>query len=163
MAHPQEQKAPRIEVLSQYIKDMSFENPKAPMSLTLEETPKAEVALDVDVLPIEEEGDNLYEVTLAIKVHTTGGEHTMFIIDLEYCGVFMIEAEDEGLKELLLCVQAPQLLFPYARQIISTTVASAGLPPFNLSPVDFMGNFLNSQSADDEGEVPKKVVNKNIN
>lgn len=142
---------------AQYIKDLSFENPKAPNSLMLESQPEIDVALDIAANPL---GDKVFEVILDIQVHSAHNEQTLFVIDLQYAGVFTIDVNDEAKKELTLLVYCPSMLFPYARRVISDISRDGGFPPLMLSPVDFMGLYLQKKEAKmDKGKEETKTIN----
>ncbi|MFV0321484.1 MAG: protein-export chaperone SecB [Alphaproteobacteria bacterium] len=140
----QQAQAPNINVQVQYTKDLSFECPNAPEVFLLMAQNKAKpainVAHDVQVGRLGE--GNAYEVMLSIKVECQNEEDkkNMFLFELAYAGVFVVEAP-ENLIQLMLFVEAPRLLFPYARQIVSSTIIEAGFPPVHLPPIDFMETF----------------------
>lgn len=134
-----------VVVNAQYIKDLSFENPKSPMSLMLEEQPQIDVALDIAVAALEEQ---VYEVVLSVQVKSTAKDESIFLIELHYGGVFTLETSDEQEKELTLLVYCPSILFPYARRIISDVSRDGGFPPLMISPIDFMGLYAQKKAND---------------
>ncbi|MBA8667375.1 protein-export chaperone SecB [Holosporaceae bacterium 'Namur'] len=152
------QKKSSVVVNAQYIKDLSFENPKSPMSLMLEEQPQMDVSLDILVTPLE---PLIFEVVLSIEVRSSAKGSDLFIIDLHYGGVFTLEAENDAEKELTLLVYCPSILFPYARRIISDVSRDGGFPPLMISPIDFMG--LYSQKKANEAVPNKEEESKVIN
>ena len=129
--------APPLTLITQYVKDLSFENPRAPESVThLEEPPKVSLKIEVHARNWK---DNHHEVVLYLKVDTTSGGEPVFIIELTYAGLFTVGEVPEESMPLLLYVQCPQFLFPFARRVISDTVNDGGFPPLNIAPIDFLG------------------------
>ncbi len=136
--------APAIEVGHQYIKDLSFELPGAPRSFEEKATPEVNINVEVVVKPLEE---NSYEVCLRIDAQAKNGENTLFIAQLEYAGLFRLrETEPEHVQPLLM-IEAPRLLFPFARSIIATVTRDGGLPPLLISPIDFVALYRQQISA----------------
>ncbi len=126
-------------ISAQYIKDLSFESPRSPYSLITQEQPSIDISLDINAQTIHE---GTFEVVLSIRADATSKDEPVFIIDLHYAGLFSIENEDQiADKEIALLVHCPNILFPYARRIISDTVRDGGYPPLMLAPIDFMGLY----------------------
>ena len=134
-ANPQ----PQLNVVAQYIKDFSFENPNAPQSLAVVTAPpQIGIQINVNAKPLAE---NDIEVTLKLdgKAETNG--NLMFRFELEFAGVFRIlNVPQESLNAIVL-IECPRLLFPFAREIIATTVRNGGFPPLLLDPVDFVALY----------------------
>jgi len=125
-------------VNAQYIKDLSFENPRAPYSLMETEKPNINIDLDVKADQIHE---NTFEVIINVAVSADAGG-AIFVVDLSYAGLFTITDDmNQNAKEMVLLVHCPNILFPYARRIISDITRDGGFPPLMLSPVDFMGLY----------------------
>ncbi len=123
----------------QYIKDLSFENPKAPASFQMEREPTFDIGIDVTTNTI---GEHLYEVVLKFVVRAMQDKDPVFVTELEYAGVFSVETEDKEELEKALLVQCAAILFPFARRIIADTTRDGGYPPISLHPVDFFGLYL---------------------
>ena len=130
----------------QYVKDMSFEVPGAPgVFSTLRTPPNVNINLDVQARKLDE-NQNVFEVTLAIKASATEGATnggtpsgtTVFIAELEYCGVFTLTGFQPEHVEPVLLVECPRLLFPYARNILADVTRDGGFPPVLLQPIDFV-------------------------
>ena len=120
---------------NQYVKDLSFEAPEGPHPLNaLKEMP--EIALDVDV-GAQQLREGLFEVTLAMKAEARAKDRTLFLAELAYAGVFNVGEMPQDMVEPFLFVEAPRLLFPFARQIIATITRDGGFPPLMLQPIDF--------------------------
>ncbi len=124
---PAPQQQPQLNVVAQYIKDFSFENPNAPQSLTTGPTPP-QIAIQINVAakPLAE---NDIEVTLKLDGKAENAGNLMFRFELEFAGVFRIQnVPPESLNAVVL-IECPRLLFPFAREIIATTVRNGGFPP----------------------------------
>lgn len=118
----------------QYAKDLSLEVPLAPeIFKKLTTAPKLNMDFGIATNQLQ---DNNYEVVLNMKIKSSIEEDTLFILELDYGCVCTLNLPEE-IKEMALYIEIPKLLFPYARQIITTSLANAGLPPLMLAPVDF--------------------------
>ncbi|MEQ9115251.1 MAG: protein-export chaperone SecB [Rickettsiales bacterium] len=135
---------PNVTINSQYVKDLSFENPGAPLSLTKIKTPpKIDLGLDIKVKNISE---NNYEVTLLINAKALLEEESLFVVELEYAGLFTVEnIADENQKEQILLIYCPNLLFPFARSIIADATRDGGFQPLMVNPVDFGALYMSQK------------------
>ena len=124
---------------AQYIKDFSFESPHAPMIFADLQT-QPQMALDVNVMS-RALGGGAYESVLRIKLESKIQEKTAFIAELTYAGVFSLPDMPEEQMKLFLLAEAPRLLFPYARAIISNAVIDGGFPNVALQPIDFFALY----------------------
>ena len=129
-----------IQIASQYVKDMSFENPNAPNSVQ-GGAPAPQVAVNVDVRT-QQLADNSYEVVLHIKGDAKAGDTQAFIVELSYGGVVRLSegVPKEHIAPLLL-IEAPRLLFPFARSVIAEATRDGGFPPMLVQPIDFADLF----------------------
>jgi len=125
-----------LTVKAQYIKDLSFENPRAPASFqTMQGPPSIEVTVNVGAQHLAEQD---YEVTLAIIVSAKMQNEPLFMVELSYCGVVTLgQVPAEHMRPLLL-IEAPRLLFPFARNIVADATREGGFPPLLLQPIDFV-------------------------
>ena len=124
----------QVVINAQYIKDLSFENPNAPSSLVgNKEAPKIDVSVDIQVQKL---ADKNFEVTLIISAGAVIGDKKLFLVELNYAGVFSIDVPEAELEPVLM-IYCPNLLFPYARRIVSDAVRDGGFPPLMLDPIDF--------------------------
>ncbi len=131
--------APSLNVLVQYVKDLSFENPNAPRSLQPQEkTPQ--IGLQINVTP-KKIGEHEFEVEISLQGDAKVDENVLFAFDLTYCGIFRIQNVPQDQLPPVLMIECPRLLFPFARQIISETVRDGGFPPFNIDPIDFVALY----------------------
>lgn len=123
-----------VSINIQYIKDMSLELPHAPQIFSkMGNPPKINVDMNIDATKLN---DEQYEVTLHLRVNADIDEESLFIFELAYAAACTLNIPEEQ-KEPVMFIEIPKMLFPYARQIISSNLAEAGLPPLMLTPVDF--------------------------
>ena len=148
-----EDTGPAAGIVSQYIKDLSVENPNAPASFQWTEAPEIDVQFNIASKQIEGE---LHEVELKISLTSKSDAGTSFIIDLAYCGLIGMRGLEPEQMHMFTYAEAPRLLFPYARRVISDAVRDAGFPPFMLEPIDFKGLYL-SQLQSRQEEVGEPV------
>jgi preprotein translocase subunit SecB len=132
--------APSYSLVGQYIRDLSFENPGAPGSILLNNTqPTFQVAIDTNV---KKQADDIYAVELSLKAKAERDNAVLFNVELVYGGVYRIKNIPEAQLAPLLMVDCPMMIFPFARQVLATTVQSGGFPPIMLEPYDFRGRYL---------------------
>ena len=130
---------PQLNVLAQYIKDFSFENPNSPNSLAAQEKqPSINIQINVTANAV---AANAFEVALPIEGKAENDSLLLFGFELVYAGVFrIVNVQQENLHPLVM-IECPRLLFPFAREIIATSVRNGGFPPLMLDPVDFVGLY----------------------
>ena len=134
---------PQLHVVAQYIKDLSFENPNAPQSLTPGAQPQLGIQINVGAKPMS---DTDVEVTLKLEGKAENASTLIFRFELEYAGVFRIQnVPQESLNPIVL-IECPRLLFPFAREVVASTVRNGGFPPLLLDPVDFAGLYRQKMS-----------------
>lgn len=131
----QDDGAPLLNGLAQYTRDLSFENPNAPRSLTPQEkAPQISIQVNVGAQQLSETD---FEVELKLEGNAKVDDDTLFAFDLTYCGIFRaqnIPAED---LHPVVMIECPRLLFPFARQIVADAVRGGGFPPLYVDPIDF--------------------------
>jgi preprotein translocase subunit SecB len=126
-------------VMAQYIKDFSFENPNAPRSLApMQQQPQINVQVNVSPKPLSATD---YEVELRIDGKADVSGMVLFSFDLVFAGVFRLQNVPQENVSPLIMIEAPRLLFPYAREIISSAISNGGFPPLLLNPVDFVALY----------------------
>jgi preprotein translocase subunit SecB len=130
---------PGINVIAQYIKDLSFENPGAPATLRPRgASPNISVSVGVQPRPV---GEHEVEVELRLEARAVDGETTLFAVELVYAGVFrLINITQETINPIML-IECPRLLFPFARKIIADASQDGGFPPLLLDPIDFVALY----------------------
>jgi preprotein translocase subunit SecB len=134
-----EDNLPQVAMIAQYVKDLSFENPNAPMIYQAPEQPKIDVQFNIGTNPI---GDDVHEVALKIEVTATMGDVTGYAVELLYAGLFGIRnVPDEHLAPFLLA-EAPRLLFPFARRVVSDAIRDGNFAPLLLEPIDFGALYM---------------------
>ncbi len=132
------EQVPQLNVVAQYIKDFSFENPNAPKSLIGGEQPQISIQINVNAAPMS---DTDIEVVLQLSGKAETGGSLMFSFDLAFGGVFRIRNVPQESMNAVVLIECPRLLFPFAREIIATTVRNGGFPPLLLDPVDFVALY----------------------
>jgi preprotein translocase subunit SecB len=150
--------APMMLVNAQYVKDLSFENPNAPASLSQQTSePNVQIAIDVNADQI---ADKSFEVSLTLRAEGTSGTDPLFIVEIVYAGVFTLgEVPDEYVPPMLY-IEAPRQLFPFARAIIADAVRDGGFPPLLVQPIDFMSMYqqrvaqVQADAGEGEGDAP---------
>ncbi|MFZ1970488.1 MAG: protein-export chaperone SecB [Bradyrhizobium sp.] len=136
---PEAAPPPQLNVLAQYTKDFSFENPNAPGSLApQQQQPAINIQINVSANNVAETD---YEVTLSVEGKAESLGKLMFRFELAYAGVFRIANVPKENLHPLVMIECPRLLFPFAREIIATAVRDGGFPPLMLDPVDFVGLY----------------------
>jgi preprotein translocase subunit SecB len=135
---------PQLNVVTQYIKDFSFENPNAPRSLeNTGEPPQIAIQINVNASPISDI-DAEVVLTLIGKAEIAGS--VMFSFELQYGGVFRIQNVPSESMNAVVMIECPRMLFPFAREIIANAVRNGGFPPLLLDPVDFVGLYRQRMS-----------------
>ena len=142
---PQNVGAPGMRVLAQYLKDHSFENPRAPASFQEgDSAPGMEVNVDVNARSF---GASQFEVELSVSARARRGDDVVFVVETTYAGVFEITNVAEQQIEPILLIECPRLLFPFARQIVAETTSAGNFPPVLLDPIDFFGIYQRNLAA----------------
>ena len=139
--------APAVGLISQYVKDLSFENPNAPAIFQSANAPEVNVGFDIGASQV---GDDVHEVVLKIEVRATMDGKTAFIAELSYAGLFGIRNVPAEHLQPFLLGEGPRLLFPFARRVVADAIRDGGFPPLVLEPIDF--NTLYYQQAQQQGD-----------
>lgn len=131
----QDPQSAELSILVQYIKDLSFESPNAPVSLQGPgENPKLNVNINVQAAA---QADSIFEVSLHFEANATSDDGVIYNIELVYAGVFRISGVPDNLLQPVLFIDCPTLLFPFMRRIIADMTQEGAFPPLLLDPVDF--------------------------
>jgi len=132
----------QLGVLAQYIKDFSFENPNAPHSLVKAQQqgqpPEIKIQIDVEAKPLSETD---FEVELKLEGKAQLSDMVLFGFELIYAGIFRLQNIPQENMGPLLMIECPRLLFPFAREQISSAINNSGYPPLMLEPVDFVAIY----------------------
>lgn len=137
--------APRFAMRTQYIKDLSFENPNAPGILfAVQEAPKVDLNIELSARAVK---DNMFELTMTFNVKTSIDGSTMFIAELSYGGLFEMDNIPEDRLEQVMMVDCAFMLFPFARRALADVTRDGGYPPLQLDPVDFVAMYVQNKKA----------------
>ena len=136
--------APQIALISQYVKDLSFENPNAPAVYQWQDAPQVDVQFNIAA---EQVSDEVSEVELKIKLTAKADEGDLYLIELAYCGLVGMRNLEEAHMHAFTYAEAPRILFPFARRIVADAVRDAGYPPLMLEPIDFAQLYLQQADA----------------
>jgi preprotein translocase subunit SecB len=135
-----------LNVLAQYVKDLSFESPGAPNSLRgRDKAPGINISVNVNANPLSEKE---FDVNLSLNAKASVEKDVLFNVELVYGGVFRIEGFPQEHMLPLLFIECPRLLFPFARQIIAEATRNGGFPPLMLDPIDFAQMFQQKMAED---------------
>jgi preprotein translocase subunit SecB len=144
--------SPSLNILAQYVKDFSFENPGAPRSLQArDKAPAINISVNVNANPLSETD---FDVILSLNAEAKDGDKMLFNAELAYGGVFRVTGFPQEHMLPVLFIECPRLLFPFARQIISDATRNGGFPPLMIDPIDFAQMFSQRMA---EEQVKAKV------
>ncbi len=130
---------PSINILAQYIKDLSFENPNAPGSFAGSgPAPGVNIKFNVNATPLS---STEFEVALHVEAKAEHEEKLLFNIELVYSGIFRLMNVPQEIVQQIVLIECPRMLFPFARQIVADAVRNGGFPPLMIDPVDFAGLY----------------------
>ncbi len=130
---------PQVATIHQYIKDLSVESPSSPQAFQWQVQPQLEVQFNINVGKV---ADDVHEVVLKIEVAARSDQGVHFLIDLSYAGLYGLRNIPEEALPPFLLIEAPRLLFPFARQIIADSSQNTGFPPLLLDPIDFAAAYM---------------------
>ncbi len=136
-----QQQPPRVHILNQYIRDLSFENIAVQKGIMPEGQTAFQVQVSLDARKMGEE--NQYEVINKLKVEAKIGEVEIFILELDYAGRFTIENIPNEQLHAFLMVECPRLIFPFLRRVVSDVTRDGGYPPLNLDTIDYVALYRN--------------------
>ena len=140
----------RVQIVGQYVKDLSFENPGAPLTLTAR--PQIDLGVDLQARQLDPER---YEVELKLRVSAKVEEKTAFMLELVYAGLFLIVSAPPELLQPILLIEGPHILFPFARRIVADVIRDGGMPPLMIEPIDFASLFRARTGQPLPGEGPQ--------
>jgi len=130
---------PGFRILAQFVRDLSFENPKAPDSLRMDGKPAIDMGVELNAAA---RPDGLFEVDLKLSIKASVDTTSVFQVELLYGGLFQLTGIPEAEIEQILLIECPRFLFPYAREIVGKATGDGGFyPPFMLDPIDFAGIY----------------------
>jgi preprotein translocase subunit SecB len=123
---------PVIQIVSQYVKDLSFENPSMGVNVR---QPQIDFTVDLQARRVSETGP--FEVLLKLRVNAVQEEKTLFLLEVAYGGLFVLEKIPDDALQPVLLIECPRIMFPFVRRIIANLVSDGGLPPLMIEPIDF--------------------------
>lgn len=139
-AAPAQQAQVQVQLIGQYIKDLSFENPNvAKIAETRGDNPDLKFEINVAAKRVSQD---VYESVIQFRGHASGKVGVIYDLELEYAGLFRIQNIPEEALEPFLLVNCPTLIFPYLRRIVSDVTRDGGFPPLLLDPMDFGALFM---------------------
>ena len=147
--------APNLGVMAQYIKDFSFENPNAPQSL-MQQQQQPQIGIQINVNPRQLSPTD-FEVELKLEGKAELSGNVLFAFDLDYAGVFRLTNIPQEQLGPLLMIECPRLLFPFAREIISSAISNGGFPPLLLHPIDFVALYQRRLTEMQSAQQPTQV------
>jgi preprotein translocase subunit SecB len=137
---------PQIRVMAQFIRDLSFENPRAPDSL---HSGNGQPSIDLGVeMSARGRPDGLFEVDLKLTASATRESEPVFHLEMVYGGLFGIAGVSDADIEPVLLIECPRFLFPFARRMIADLTTEGGFPPFLLEPLDFASIYAQRKAAE---------------
>lgn len=143
-AHEQEQAGAAFNIEKLYIKDLSVEVPNAPQIYLEREAPQFEMNLDTKSEAVD---NGVYQTVLTVTVTAKIQDKTAFLVEVQQAGIFRIQNIPQEALEPALLVACPNILYPYAREVISDVVLKAGFPPLLLQPVNFEASYMQQKQA----------------
>lgn len=135
---------PAAGIITQYIKDLSVENPNAPDVYQWTDSPKVDVQFNIGAQP---KGEQVTEVELKINITSTSEKGTAYVVELSYCGLIGLRNIPDEQAHAFLFAEAPRILFPFARRVVADAVRDAGFPPLMVDPIDFNGLYVQQLQA----------------
>jgi preprotein translocase subunit SecB len=145
-----EDTAPAVGLISQYVKDLSFENPNAPAVYQTQTAAAVDVQFNIGASQV---GEEVHEVVLKVEIKAQAEGTVHFIVDLSYAGLFGFRNVPADQIQPYLLTEGPRLIFPFARRVVADTIRDGGFPPLLLEPVDFSQLFLQQQQQAQAGQV----------
>jgi preprotein translocase subunit SecB len=130
--------APKLQVLTQFIRDLSFENIAAQRGTPGDGKPEIKVQVNLDA---QKRAEDQYDVALKVKIDSRMGEQSLFLLELDYAGRFRVQNVPAEQLHPLLMIECPRLIFPYVRRIVGDVTRDGGYPPINLDTIDFLALY----------------------
>jgi preprotein translocase subunit SecB len=149
-----ENQIPSLQIISQYIKDLSFENPSMGVNV---QRPQIEFTVDLQARRLQENGP--FEVILKMRVSAKQEEKPVFLLEIAYGGLFLLERVPDEVLQPMLLIECPRLMFPFVRRVISDLISDGGLPPLMIEPIDFASLYRSRmlEAQRQQPEAPRTV------
>ena len=134
---------PSMNILAQFIRDMSFENILSQKGASGDVQPDVQVKVNMDAK--KRQAENQYEVIVKLNVESVSktNQAPLFVLELEYGGIFQVSGVQEDQLHRYLLIECPHMLFPFMRRIVSDVTRDGGFPPLNLEYIDFVQLYKN--------------------
>lgn len=142
---PAAQEAPpvQVQVVAQYVKDLSFENPNIENLLNGPgSNPNMKLEINVNA---QRMGEDVFESAIDFRAHATNDKGTIYVMEVVYGGLFRLNNIPEQAIEPFLLINCPSLIFPFLRRLVADVSRDGGFPPLMLDPIDFAGLFVQRQ------------------
>jgi preprotein translocase subunit SecB len=143
---------PQVGMISQYVKDLSVENPNSPQSFGWESQPQIDIQVNIQVNAVT---DEVHEVSLRLSIKAETDEGVQYGVELDFASLFGLRNVSAEQSHPFLFGEAPRLMFPFARRIVSDAVRDAGYTPLVLEPIDF--NMLYIQQREQATELAEQA------
>ncbi|MEO5366489.1 MAG: protein-export chaperone SecB [Magnetococcus sp. WYHC-3] len=148
-------KAPQFHIEKLYLKDLSFESPHTPESFMQQGEPKVDFNMETRA---QQRGPEHYEVVLHINVKVNLQDKVLFLVEMEYGGLFLVRNLPAEHLQPILSVECPHILFPFARQVVAQVVADGGYKPFIMDPINFAAVYQQSLQQRNQQNAGKPVT-----
>ncbi|WP_454597539.1 protein-export chaperone SecB [Qipengyuania sp. SM2507] len=147
---------PAAGMISQYVKDLSVENPNAPACFQWTDQPQIDLQFNIGATPVNGE---VHEVELKVNITAKGEKGNFYLVELSYCGLAGLRNLPDEHAHAFLYAEAPRILFPFARRVIADATRDAGFPPLMMEPMDFGALYqqqlaARAQEQQGEGQAP---------
>jgi len=129
---------PKLQVLAQYIRDLSFENVAIQKGITAEGSPDVQVQVSLDA---NKRGENRYEVINRVKIESKSKDQAIFVMELDYAGLFQVENVPAEQMHPFLMIECPRMIFPYIRRLVGDITRDGGFPPLNIDNIDYLNIY----------------------
>ena len=147
--------APQMRVLGQFVRDMSFENIVAQKGASPDVQPDVQVQVNLDAKKRSQE--NQYEASIKLNITSKDkeGDTVLFVLEIDYVGLFYIDNVPEDQMHPFLLIECPRMIFPFLRRVVSDVTRDGGFPPLNLENIDFLSLYRNELARRQPEEQPK--------
>ena len=153
-----EDTGPIVGLISQYVKDLSFENPNAPAVFQWQGQPQIDIQFNIGANQV---ADDVHEIVLKVDVKAISDDQVAFQVELSYAGLFGIRNVPEDQLQMFLFAEGPRIIFPFARRVLADAVRDGGFQPLMLEPIDFGALYQQQADAKAAEAMPSLVTEGN--
>jgi preprotein translocase subunit SecB len=139
----------QIQILGQYVKDLSFENPGAPL-MTAAPRPQIELGVDLQARNLDPQR---FEVEIKLRVSAQNDGKPLFLLEMAYGALVGVQSAPPEIIQQVMLIDVPHLMFPFARRIVADAIRDGGMPPLMIEPIDF-GALYRSKLAEGQLRAP---------